>query len=137
MKYLSIIRYVLILVSVLVVVVPFIQGSSTNIDVDTMLRWTYLLVGLTLATIIVMPIFNLAKNPKASVRSLIGLLIVGVAFAIAYSLSSSEPIEATAIKIYDNPLELKLSDTGLFMSYVAFGLAIISILFGEVYKLFK
>ncbi|MFI3262773.1 MAG: hypothetical protein R3Y26_07675 [Rikenellaceae bacterium] len=137
MKYLSILRYALTIVSIVIVMLPFIQGGGETTDVDTMLNWTYGLVFFTIAAVIVLPLLNIAKNPKAAVRSLVGILIVGVIFAIAYSLSSSTPIEVSASKVYDNPLELKLSDTGLFMTYAAFGLSILSIFFGEVYKLFK
>lgn len=137
MKYLSILRYALTIVSIVIVMLPFIQGGGETTDVDTMLNWTYGLLGLTIVAVVVLPLFNLAKNPKAALRSLVGILVVGIVFAIAYSLSSDAPIEVSAAKVYSDPAELKLSDTGLFMTYAAFGVAIISILFGEVYKLFK
>ncbi|MFI3267515.1 MAG: hypothetical protein R3Y51_02235 [Rikenellaceae bacterium] len=121
----------------MVVLLPFLQAEGEVTDVDTMLNWTYGLLGLTIVAVVVLPLFNLAKNPKAALRSLVGILVVGIVFAIAYSLSSDAPIEVSAAKVYSDPAELKLSDTGLFMTYAAFGVAIISILFGEVYKLFK
>lgn len=136
MKYLSIVRYVLIVVSVIVVLLPFITSTGAVQDVDAMLQWTYAMIGITVASVIILPLFNLAKNPKAAVRSFVGILIVGVVFAVAYSLADSTPIEA-ATKTYDNVTELKLSDTGLYMTYVAFSVAIVSIVVTEVYNLFK
>lgn len=137
MKYLSIIRYVLILISVLVTIVPFaLQGDSPVPEVDTMLRWTYVMLGLSAVCVVVLPLFNLAKNPKSALRSLMGLGIVAIVVIIAYSLSSSADI-VTATKTYNNAMELKLSDTGLYTTYVAFAVAVLSILVTEVYKLFK
>lgn len=137
MKYLSIIRYVLILVSVVIVLLPFIQDGTSTVNVDTMLNWTYLLIGATILVVIVLPTMVLAKNPKGAIRTLVGVLIVAGIFAISYALADSTPIEVSSIKTYDNELELKLSDTGLFMTYISFGGAILSIVFGEIYKLFK
>lgn len=127
----------MILISVLVTIVPFaLQGDSPVPEVDTMLRWTYVMLGLSAVCVVVLPLFNLAKNPKSALRSLMGLGIVAIVVIIAYSLSSSADI-VTATKTYNNAMELKLSDTGLYTTYVAFAVAVLSILVTEVYKLFK
>lgn len=139
MKYLSIIRIVLIVISVVVVAVPFMtQGSAPQPEVDTMLRWTYAMIGLGLASVILLPLFNIAKNPKSAVRSLIGLAIVAVIVLIAYSLSDATPIYTPGNpEGYTDAMELKLSDTGLITTYIALGIAVLSILVTETYKLFK
>ncbi len=137
MKYLSIIRIVLIVISVLIVAIPFFsQGAEPQPEVDMMLRWTYAMIGMALAAVVVLPIFNIAKNPKSALRSLIGLAIVAVIVLIAYALSDATPIQ-TPSNTYVNPTELRLSDTGLITTYIAFGVAILSIVVTEVYKLFK
>lgn len=139
MKYLSIIRIVLIVISVVVVAVPFMtQGSAPQPEVDTMLRWTYAMIGLGLASVILLPLFNIAKNPKSAIRSLIGLAIVAVIVLIAYSLSDATPIYTPGNpEGYTDAMELKLSDTGLITTYIALGIAVLSILVTETYKLFK
>lgn len=137
MKYLSIIRYVLLIISVLVVAVPFItQGSAPRPDVEYMLQWTYIMIGLSLFFVIVLPIMNIGKNPKGALRSLVGVVLAAVVFGIAYSMADATPIQA-ATEVYDDPALLKLSDTGLFVTYFACGAAIASIVLTEVYKLFK
>ncbi len=139
MKYLSIIRIVLIVISVVVVAVPFMtQGSAPQPEVDTMLRWTYAMVGLGLASVILLPLFNVAKNPKSAIRSLIGLAIVAVVVLVAYSLSDATPIYTPGNpEGYTDAMELKLSDTGLITTYIALGVAVLSIVVTEAYKLFK
>lgn len=133
MKYLSIIRYILLVVSFLVVVFYF-AGITTN--VDTMLNWAYLLLGISIALAIVMPTFNFAKNPQGALRSLLGLVVVVVVLAVAYSMSDATPV-VTPAATYDNEMALRLSDTGLFTTYFAFGAAIVSIVVLEVYNMFK
>lgn len=133
MKYLSVIRYILLVVSFLVVAL-FFTGTITQ--VDTMLNWAYLLLGISIALALLMPAFNFAKNPKGAVRSLLGLVVVVVVLAVAYSMSDATPI-VTPAATYDNEVALRLSDTGLFTTYFAFGAAIISIVFLEVYNMFK
>ena len=137
MKYLSIIRYLFIIVSVLVVVLAFaLSPAGADPDVDMMLRWTYILLGLAVGAAVLAPLFSIARNPKSAVRSLLGLVLVVIIVAISYSLSSDEPVQA-ATKVYDNATELRLSDTGLFTTYVAFALAIVTIVVTEIINVFK
>ncbi|MEG1634542.1 MAG: hypothetical protein RR141_00785 [Rikenellaceae bacterium] len=133
MKYLSIIRYILLAVSLLVVVFYF-AGIQT--EVDTMMNWAYLLLGVSVALALVMPAFNFAKNPQGAARSLIGFVVVVVVLGVAYSMSDATPI-VTPAATYDNEVALRLSDTGLFTTYFAFGAALLSIVILEVYNMFK
>lgn len=139
MKYLSIIRIVLIVISVAIVAAAFLtQGSAPEPNVDAMLRWTYAMVGIATLSAILLPLVNIAKNPKSAVRSLIGVAIVAVIVLIAYSLSDATPIYTPGnTEGYTDALELRLSDTGLITTYFALGIAIASIVVTEVYNLFK
>lgn len=139
MKYLSIIRIVLIVISVVIVAGAFLtQGSAPEPNVDAMLRWTYAMIGIATLCAVLFPIVNIAKNPKSAVRSLIGLAIVAVIVLIAYSLADTTPVYTPGnAEGYTNALELKLSDTGLITTYFALGIAVLSIAVTEVYKLFK
>ncbi len=133
MKYLSIIRYILLIVSVLVVALYF-MGVVTNVDV--MLNFAYALLAASIVCAVVLPIFNFAKNPKGAARSLAGLVVVLVVIGIAYSMSDATPI-VTHAETFDNEMELRLSDTGLFTTYFAFAGSVLSILVLEVYNMFK
>ena len=136
MKYLSILRYALLIVSVAVVAIPFITMTGDQPSVDAMLNFAGILLGITTVASIILPAFNLAQNPKGAVRSLLGFAIVAVIFGIAYSMSDGTPV-VTPAETYDNVLELRLSDTGLFATYFAMAIAIGSILVLEVYNMFK
>ncbi|MDE6483020.1 MAG: hypothetical protein K2L01_04595 [Rikenellaceae bacterium] len=139
MKYLSIIRIVLIVISVAIVAIAFLtQGSAPEPNVDAMLRWTYAMVGIATLCAVLLPLINIAKNPKSAVRSLIGVAIVAVIVLIAYALSDATPVYTPGrAEGYTDALELRLSDTGLITTYLALGIAVVSIVVTEVYNLFK
>lgn len=136
MKYLSIIRYALLIVSVLVVTIPFLTQTGAEPEVDTMLNVAGLFLGITAFLAIVLPAFNLAQNPKGAVRSLLGFALVAIILGICYSMSDGSPV-ITPAETYDNVVELRLSDTGLFATYIAMAVAVSSILILEVYNMFK
>ncbi len=136
MKYLSILRYVLLVVSVLVVAVPFATMTGDQPSVDAMLNFAYAILGATAVLAVLLPALNLAKNPAGAVRSLLGLAVVAVVFGVAYAMSDSTPV-VTVSDTYDNVLELRLSDTGLFATYFAMATTVVSIAALEVYNMFK
>ena len=136
MKYLSILRYALLIVSVAVVAIPFMTMTGDQPSVDTMLNFAGILLGFASLAALLLPAFNLAQNPKGAVRSLLGFAIVAVVFGIAFSMSDATPV-VTPAETYDNVLELRLSDTGLFATYFAIAIAFGSIVVLEVYNMFK
>lgn len=133
MKYLAILKYILLAVSVLTVVL-FFAGVT---DVDLMLEWAYVLLGATVAAAILFPVIGIVQNPKGALRSLVGLIIVAVVLGISYALASDVPVPNSAGGLFDNAATLKLTDTGLFATYAAMAVAILSAIIGEVSNIFK
>lgn len=139
MKYLSIIKYVLLVVSAILVIagaVTFVDGEE-NTTLNLMLGWSFAMILLTIALTIIMPLVAVFQNPKSAVRSLIGLGVIVVVFLVSYALASDEPIKLANGNIIDNSFELKFSDMALYATYIAFAGVILSILYGELYKVFK
>ncbi len=132
MKYLNIVKYVLMAVSVVVILI----GAVFSENVDLMLRWSYIILGLAVALVILLPLYNLAQNPKAAMRSLIGLVAILVLIGVAYALGDSTPV-VTPSNIYDSATELKVTDAGLYTTYVALLLAIAVIVYGEIRNVLK
>ena len=133
MKNLSIIQYILIAISVITVAMYFLGLG----DVDPMLIWGYILLGIAVAAVIILPLFNLVKNPKGAVRSLVGLGIVVVLAAICYALSSDAPVVNSAGGFFEDSAVLKISDTGLYLTYIALAVAILAAIRGEIRNAFK
>lgn len=139
MKYLSIIRYVLLIVSAILILagaVTYTEGEE-NALFDTMLVWSFVMIILTIALTIIMPLIAVFQNPKSAVRSLIGLGIIVVVFLVSYALATDTPIPLASGKVIDDSFSLKFSDTALYATYIAFAGVILSILYGELYKVFK
>lgn len=134
MKYLSIIKYVALAIGALSVLLLPIMGDAS---VSIMLNWMYVLLFATIAVTLILPAINLIKDPKAAVSSLIGFLFVAVVLVISFVFASADPIPNSAGGFFDNWLELKLSDTGIYATYIALAISVIFIVFGEIRNSFK
>lgn len=136
MKYLSIIRYILLALSVIIVVYG-LSAANESTGVEVMLQWTTILLYATVAAVIVFPMMVMMQNPKSAIRSLIGLAILVVVALVAYSMSTADPIVTAGGAVLSNPTELLLADIGIYTTYIVFCGVIVSILGSEVYNLTK
>lgn len=126
---------VLIVISVVILVWGFIAGFESNgqLPVDVLLTWTYIMVIFAILAVIGAGILvGLKNNPKGLVKLLIGLGAVVVVCAVVYLIAPGSP----AVGMLEQPDHgtLKLTDTVLYLTYIAGGLAIAAIIFGEIYK---
>lgn len=136
MKYLPIVKYVLLIVSAVLLIFGMVQGKG-SVALDVMLVWSLIVVLLTIAATIVMQLIAMLMNPKSAVRSLIGLGILVVVFLVSYALATDDPIKVASGKMLDDSFDLKFSDTALWMTYLTFCGVILSIIWGEIYKVIK
>lgn len=133
MKYLSIIKYVLIVLSVVAVIV----GLSAPDNIDVLFVWSYAMIFTTIGLTVILPLIGLFQDPKAAVRALIGLGAIVLVFVVSYALSSAEPITLPSGVVLDNVTALRFSDTALYAMYITFSGVIVSIVGSEIYKSFK
>jgi hypothetical protein len=107
------------------------QGSGV------MLAYSYVLIAIAIVVALIFPLINIVKNPKGSMRSLLGLLLMVIVLGVGYLLSSADPVVNSAGGYFEDPATLKLTDTGLYATYfmmlVAFGV----IIFGEIKNAIK
>lgn len=139
MKYLSIIKYALLLLSV-VFVVYAIASFEPNVaegGIEAMLYWAYALIFLTIGLAVLMPLVGIAQNPKSAKKSLVGVLFLAVIFVVSWVLASDDPITLAGGTIVDNVMELKFADMGLWATYFTFAGVLLAIVGSEIYKLFK
>ena len=132
MKHLIWIRYILMAFCIIVVA----MGWVVRENVDLLLYWTYLLIGLGIAATVVCSIITLGQNPKSAIRSLVGLVALLVIVGVAWMMSSDVAV-VTPTAEYTDAFALKVTDTGLFVTYGCMILAVASIFAGEVRNLFK
>lgn len=134
-KSLSLLQYVLIGVSALSVATMFFMTDDQSVGI--MLIWAYILMALAIGITVVLPLINLVKDPQGALRSLLGLAVIVVVLGIAFAISSEEPVINSAGGFFENSMELKLSDTGLFTTYAAMVAAIVVVIGGEIRNSFK
>ena len=120
----------LIVVSVVLIVLVFAAGWKEG-NVDSLLTWTYIMVGLALAAVIVVGLIIGAMNdPKSLVKLGIGLVVVAAVCFAAYLIAPGAP----AMGMLQQPSEatLKLTDTILYLTYFAGIVAVLAIVVGEI-----
>ncbi len=146
-KIASVLLYILAGISVIFVLLfyfgPYASGTeNTPMEepkiTQSILIWTYCLVGLATGLTIIFQIVNIIKNPSNAKKTLTSILLIGVLVFIAYILASDEVMDITGYKGGDNvPGTLKTVGTGLITLYLLIGLAVVSALVSEVTRYFK
>ncbi len=133
-KIISILSYVLLGLSALF----FLLFWFDVIDVNIFIIWSYILFGIAAVSAIAFPLISLILNPKKAVRSLISVGVIGVLALISYLIASdSIPHFLGAQKFDISATTSRLVGTGLWAMYILGIIAVFSILYTEVSKIFK
>ena len=137
MKYEKIIKWVLVALFVLGVAISlygFVVGFETNgnspVDVLLYGTYAYALVAL-LAVVTGVVVIGGINNPKTLLKMLLGLVVAAVVVGGAYMLAPGTP----AVGYLGEPVSdgtLKLTDTVLNLTYLAFGASIIALIVGWI-----
>lgn len=141
--------YVLMGVSLIIIVAFYLGGTDTvtfangkeysypNFT-DNMMMWTYGLFIVSVASAVLFPIYTMITDFQKAKRSLLGVLALAVVVGIGYTLASS------AIPTFHNVEKFNITEsisknvgTGLFVTYLLGGIAILGILYTEISKSFK
>jgi hypothetical protein len=106
---------------------PNPEKNATNL----FLLWAFILVGIAGLTTLGFSLYYIFTNPKA-IRGFVIVLIVAVVLGgIAYLLSSGEQITD---KVDISRGALIRIDIAIISTYILLGIAILGIIFSEVYK---
>ena len=91
----------------------------------------FILLAIAALAAIVLPLINSFSNPRALLRSAIGVIILIVVFMIGWSLTPAE-----ANLQYDvTEGASKIIGGALTTMYILFGIAILGIIGSEIYKI--
>jgi hypothetical protein len=132
----NITKWVLIVLLALAAVAGalFFAGSLSE---DTLINMGIALIIATAAVTILGALFNMASNPKGAVKMGISLVLFVVVFGIAYALAGNQ-LTSLQLEEYKIGVETsKLVGMGLYATYIAFGIAVLVILYSSVVKVFK
>lgn len=142
MKFIPYLKYVLLLLGLGIFLGGLASYDSEQELVVTSglnLLFTYsaaILVASVVAAIC-MPLIGIIQNPKKSLSSFLGIVVLTVIFLVAYGMSSGEPIVLASGEIKDSIGELKFADTSIYAMYITFAVTLVTMVVTEIYKLFK
>lgn len=99
---------------------------------DLLLYWSYALLFITIAVLIVFAIVgfvnNLKINPKGALRSLLVLVAMVALLGITYSIGSGELLNIPGYEGSDNnPTTLKVTDMWIYSMYFMLAISIVAI----------
>ncbi len=132
-KILRIFLGVLLAISALLMILFFLNVVS----IDTVIYWGYFLLIFTAVIVILFPIVNLIMNPKNSIKIFISLGVMVVIAIIAYSLSQVNFTELQLEKLGTTASTVKYVGTGLIFTYILASLAVLSIVYASISRIFK
>ncbi len=132
-KILRIFLAVLLAISALLALLFFLNVVPD----DLLIYWGYFLVILTAVITILFPIAFMILNPRNSINIFIGIGVMVVIAIIAYSLASVGLTDLQLEKLGVSAGTAKYVGTGLIFTYILATLAVLSIVYASISKLFK
>jgi Ca2+/Na+ antiporter len=131
-KYLS---YLLLAVSAVLIVLFYAQGTPESM-VSTILGWAYILLGVALVSMLVLPLFfRSGKKTQKSTLMAVAIFAVVVIFAVA--TSSSAPLEGVATSVEPSASDLKFTDGAVMSAGLLIAVAFIAIIVGSLKGMFN
>ena len=143
-KYLNILTYVMLGLTVIFVAMFYFGGELPNqtyptpVYTDSLIYWTTVLFYITVGLSILFPVLQIVSDPKGAIKGLAGLAGLGLIILIAYSLSDGTLLSLPGYTGEDNNVgSLKFADTILYTTYVLGVGAIVSIAVTETMRKFR
>lgn len=110
-----------------------VPDMSQPVFTDMMLYWAYILLGITVVSLLLFALFgffnSLKTNPKTAIRGL--MLFVGLValLGITYAAGSGELLNIPGYDGKDNnPATLKMTDMWIYSMYVMLALSIVAMI---------
>jgi len=148
-KIVTIVLWVLLLISAVLIISLMVNIDEANETDPTMLSWVntnviwaYILVAFAAAVAIIAALFHTVTDKKAAKQGIISIVFLGSVILISYLLASPDIPQFLGVDKFINDGTLnagvaKMVDTGLYATYILLGLAVLSIVFSSVNRLFK
>lgn len=138
----KIVEYVTLIIGFVLVIAAYtntasealVDGSATDMSII----WTAILLFVAVLLAVVSTVLATATDTKSLVKMGIGLVAAVVIIGIFWSISDDTPLNLVGYEGDQNQgAWLKVSDTGIFTTYLCLGGAVLSIVVTEIYQLFR
>jgi hypothetical protein len=147
-KFVSILLWVLALISVGLCLYVFIRCGSLNAAIAEdkaemmkviapMLTWAYILAGIAAVLTIFLPIPQMIENPKSAMGILGGIAALGLVIGIAYLFSSSDPLPFISGHPPVSEWTIKFTDVNLISTYIVLGATILVMVASSIVNFVK
>jgi len=104
--------------------------------VDIMLYGAYLLVIVAALGAIVLPLINALGEPKKLLKSVLGVVVIGVVYLIGWGVAGDE-VNAKYIAFDITSTSSKVIGGVLITTYILMGIAMVSIVYSEIAKIIR
>ena len=131
-KYLS---YLLLGVSAALIIAFYAMGTPETM-VSTILNWAYILVGIALVSMLVLPLF-FRSGKKTEKSTLIAYGIFAVVVLVAVFFSSDAALEGVTTSVEPTAQDLKFTDGGVMAAGLLIAVSFIAILYGSLKGMFN
>ena len=131
-KYLS---YLLLAVSAVLIVLFYAQGTPESM-VSTVLGWAYILFGIALVCMLVLPLF-FRDGKKTNKSTLLAYGIFAVVVVVAVLFSSDAPLEGVTTSVEPTASDLKFTDGAVMSAGLLIAVAFIAIIVGSLKGMFN
>ena len=111
--------------------------ESANLFAEVVLNIAYVCFIVALAAALLLPLIQIAKNPKSFVGGAIGLAVVAVIFAIGYGFATDEVSVEYATKFALTPSRSKFIGGLLNTTYIMIIVSFFGILISNIRNVFK
>ena len=135
MKLVKILSYLLLIVSAVLIIAFYAMGTPESM-VSTILGWAYVLIGLALVSMLVLPIF-FRDGKKANKSTLIAYGIFAVVVLVAVFCSSDAALEGVTTSVEPTAMDLKFTDGGVMAAGLLIAVSFIAILVGSLKNMFS
>lgn len=135
-KIANITRWILI-VLLAISVIPGVMFYLGFLETEMFINIAKLLLILAAIIMVLSPIYGIITNPQNIVKLLISVGLIVVVVIVGYALAGDSVSEIQSVKHGLTEKSSKMVGTGLYVTYIAFGLTVLSLLYSSVIKIFK
>lgn len=132
----SITRWILYVLIGIVAVLGILFYTG-NLSEDSFINGAKWMLILGVAVMIISPIYTFIISPKNLVKLLVSLALFVVVIVIGYSMAGNTFSDLQLEALKTDADTSKLVGMGLYVTYIAFGLAILAAIYASIVKAFK
>lgn len=151
-KLSNIVLYIIIAIAVVVMGLFYFGGGTEQTltdaaDADMFYVPNYTSLAINLAVIllviaaaaaVLLAVWGFIQAPKQSMKSLLGLALVGGTLVVAYLLSDVTPLKLSGSEgLFTDEFSLRLADVCIWSTWILLVVTVLSIVFAYVMKLTK